>query len=187
MPWRTGESAWASPLWASAAGRPSRCWSNGCNGESRPNHYRGDGFSGDHGRIRRSDDMEIQTVGVVGGGQMGSGIAQVCLMSGFKVLVNDISDAILRKSRAAIEKGLDTLVRKEKITPADKERMAANLALTVNLSDLSASDFVVEAATEREELKLALFRKLDEIVLAGEVLAPNTSSLPITRSGHATP
>ena len=130
--------------------------------------------------------MEIQTVGVVGGGQMGSGIAQVCLMSGFKVLVNDISDAILRKSRAAIEKGLDTLVRKEKITPADKGKMAANLALTVNLSDLSASDFVVEAATEREELKLALFRTLDEIVPAGKVLATNTSSLSITRIASAT-
>src|SRR4030067_30354 len=138
MPWRTGESAWASPLCASAAGGPARCWSNGCNGESRPNHYRGDGFSGDHGRIRRSDDMEIQTVGVVGGGQMGSGIAQVCLMSGFKVLVNDVSDAILRKSRAAIEKGLDTLVRKEKITPADKERMGGKPPCTAHPSHRSA-------------------------------------------------
>ena len=130
--------------------------------------------------------MEIRNVGVVGGGQMGSGIAQVSLMSGFQVLLNDVSDEILRKSRAAIEKGLDTLVRKERITAGDKERMAGNLRMTTNLSDFSVCDFVVEAATEREELKLSLFRKLDEIIPAEKVLATNTSSLSITRIASAT-
>lgn len=130
--------------------------------------------------------MEIMNVGVVGGGQMGSGIAQVSLMSGFQVLLNDVSDEILRKSRAAIEKGLDTLVRKEKITAGDKERMAGHLRMTTNLSDFSVCDFVVEAATEREELKLSLFRKLDEIVPAEKVLSTNTSSLSITRIASAT-
>ena len=130
--------------------------------------------------------MEIRNIGVVGGGQMGSGIAQVSLMSGFQVLLNDVSDEILRKSRAAIEKGLDTLVRKEKITAGDKERMAGRLRMTTNLSDFSACEFVVEAATEREELKLSLFRKLDEIVPAEKVLSTNTSSLSITRIASAT-
>ena len=130
--------------------------------------------------------MEIMNVGVVGGGQMGSGIAQVSLMSGFQVLLNDVSDEILRKSRTAIEKGLDTLVRKEKITAGDKERMAGRLRMTTNLSDFSACEFVVEAATEREELKLSLFRKLDEIVPAEKVLSTNTSSLSITRIASAT-
>jgi 3-hydroxybutyryl-CoA dehydrogenase len=130
--------------------------------------------------------MEIRNIGVVGGGQMGSGIAQVSLMSGFQVLLNDVSDEILRKSRTAIEKGLDTLVRKEKITAGDKERMAGRLRMTTNLSDFSACDFVVEAATEREELKLSLFRKLDEIVPAEKVLSTNTSSLSITRIASAT-
>ena len=130
--------------------------------------------------------MEIMNVGVVGGGQMGSGIAQVSLMSGFQVLLNDVSDEILRKSRTAIEKGLDTLVRKEKITAGDKERMAGRLRMTTNLSDFSVCDFVVEAATEREELKLSLFRKLDEIVPAEKVLSTNTSSLSITRIASAT-
>jgi len=130
--------------------------------------------------------MEMMNIGVVGGGQMGSGIAQVSLMSGFQVLLNDVSDEILRKSRAAIEKGLDTLVRKEKITAGDKERMAGRLRMTTNLSDFSACDFVVEAATEREELKLSLFRKLDEIVPAEKVLSTNTSSLSITRIASAT-
>jgi len=130
--------------------------------------------------------MEIRNIGVVGGGQMGSGIAQVSLMSGFQVLLNDVSDEILRKSRTAIEKGLDTLVRKEKITAGDKERMAGRLRMTTNLSDFSACEFVVEAATEREELKLSLFRKLDEIVPAEKVLSTNTSSLSITRIASAT-
>src|SRR5512143_3942402 len=98
--------------------------------------------------------MDIKTIGVVGGGQMGSGIAQVSLVSGFKVLLNDVSDAVLAKSRAGIEKGLDILVRKEKISAADKARIAGNLTTTTDLKAFSGCDFAVEAATEREELKL---------------------------------
>jgi 3-hydroxybutyryl-CoA dehydrogenase len=130
--------------------------------------------------------MEIRTIGVVGGGQMGSGIAQVSLMNGFQVLLNDLSDEILKKSRANIEKGLDILVRKEKITAGEKSGMAGSLKTTAKLSDFSACDFVVEAATEREELKHSLFRKLDEIVPAGKILATNTSSLSITGIASAT-
>ncbi len=130
--------------------------------------------------------MDIKTIGVVGGGQMGSGIAQVSLMSGYKVLLNDVSDAVLAKSRAGIEKGLDILVRKEKISPADKSRMAGNLTTTVDLKAFSACDFAVEAATEREELKLSIFRTLDGIVPPGKILATNTSSISITKIAAAT-
>ncbi len=130
--------------------------------------------------------MEIRTIGVVGGGQMGSGIAQVSLMSGCKVLLNDLSDEILARSRAGIEKGLDILVRKEKITAGDRTRMAENLRTTRNLSDFSSCDFVVEAATEREDLKLSLFRELDASIPAGNILATNTSSLSITRIASVT-
>ncbi len=130
--------------------------------------------------------MDIKTIGVVGGGQMGSGIAQVSLMSGYKVLLNDVSDAVLAKSRAGIEKGLDILVRKEKISAADKARMAGNLATTTDLKAFSACDFAVEAATEREELKLSIFRTLDGIVPAGKILATNTSSISITKIASAT-
>jgi 3-hydroxybutyryl-CoA dehydrogenase len=130
--------------------------------------------------------MEIRTIGVVGGGQMGSGIAQVSLMHGFKVLLNDLSDGILAKSRAGIGKGLDILVKKEKITAVEKEAMSENLATTTRLSDFAGCDFVVEAATERADLKLSLFRQLDEIVPMGKILATNTSSLSITRIGSAT-
>jgi len=130
--------------------------------------------------------MEIRTIGVVGGGQMGSGIAQVSLMSGFNVVLNDVSDEILGKSRAVIGKGLDILVRKEKITAGDRTRMAENLRTTRNLSDFSSCDFVVEAATEREDLKLSLFRELDASIPAGNILATNTSSLSITRIASVT-
>ncbi|NNF84215.1 MAG: 3-hydroxybutyryl-CoA dehydrogenase [Deltaproteobacteria bacterium] len=130
--------------------------------------------------------MEIRTIGVVGGGQMGSGISQVCLMNGFQVLLNDLSDGILKKSQARIDKGLDILVRKGKITAGEKSGMAESLRTTTQLSDFSACDFVVEAATEREELKHSLFRDLDEIVPAGKILATNTSSLSITGIASAT-
>ncbi|HEY5996824.1 MAG TPA: 3-hydroxybutyryl-CoA dehydrogenase [Candidatus Deferrimicrobiaceae bacterium] len=130
--------------------------------------------------------MDIRTLGVVGGGQMGSGIAQVALMNGCTVLLNDVSDAVLAKSRAAIEKGLDILVRKEKITAADKARMAGSLATTVDLKAFSACDFVVEAATEREDLKLSIFRTLDGVVPAGGILATNTSSISITKIASVT-
>ena len=130
--------------------------------------------------------MEIRTIGVIGGGQMGSGIAQVCLLSGLNVTLNDVSDEILGKSRARIEKGLDILLGKGKISSGDKGRMAENLVTTGNLSDCSSCDFVVEAVTEREELKLSLFRKLDEVVPEGKILATNTSSLSITRIASVT-
>ena len=124
--------------------------------------------------------MDIRTIGVVGAGQMGGGIAQVSLMSGFKVILNDVSESFLAKGRAGIEKGLEILVRKEKIQAADKEKMLGNLVATTNLSDFSACDFAIEAATERQDLKHTLFRKLDEIVPQGKILATNTSSISIT-------
>ncbi len=130
--------------------------------------------------------MDVRTIGVVGAGQMGTGIAQACLTSGFAVLLHDLSDAILDRSRAGIEKGFDILLRKEQIGPGDKERMAANLSTTTSLAAFSGCDFVVEAATESGELKEALFRELDRIVPTGVILATNTSSLSITRIAAAT-
>ena len=124
--------------------------------------------------------MDVRTIGVVGAGQMGGGIAQVSLMNGFKVLLNDVSESVLAKGRTGIEKGLDILVRKEKITAADREKILSNLVTTTNLSDFSLCDLAIEAATERQELKHTLFRKLDEIVPEGKILATNTSSVSIT-------
>jgi 3-hydroxybutyryl-CoA dehydrogenase len=107
-------------------------------------------------------------------------------MGGFKVLINDVSEALVSRGRAAIEKGLEILVRKEKISSADREKMLGNLVGTVNLSDFAACDFAIEAATERLDLKHELFRKLDGIVPAGKILATNTSSISITGIASAT-
>ena len=130
--------------------------------------------------------MTVTRIGVLGAGQMGSGIAQVCLMNGFQVVLADVSDAVLAKSRAGIGKGLDILVRKERITAQDRERMMAGLSTTASLAEFAACDFAVEAATEKEDLKLDLFRKLDGVVQAGSVLATNTSSISITKIASAT-
>ena len=130
--------------------------------------------------------MNVSKIGVLGAGQMGSGIAQVSLMSGLQVVLNDISDAILDRSRAGIGKGLDILVRKEKITAQEKERALSGLQTTTDPAGFASCDLVVEAATEREELKLSLFRKLDEAVPAGRILATNTSSISVTKIAAAT-
>ena len=132
------------------------------------------------------DLMSISKIGVLGAGQMGSGIAQVSLMSGLQVVLNDVSDEILARSRAGIGKGLDILVRKEKITAQEKERALSGLQTTTDFAGLASCDLVVEAATEREELKLSLFRKLDEAVPEGRILATNTSSISITKIAAAT-
>jgi len=117
---------------------------------------------------------------------MGSGIAQVSLVSGLQVLLSDVSEAVLARSRAGIGKGLDILVRKEKMTPQEKEKAFSGLQTTTDTGDFASCDLVVEAATEREELKLSLFRKLDEVVPAGRILATNTSSISITKIAAAT-
>ncbi|MBP2679229.1 MAG: 3-hydroxybutyryl-CoA dehydrogenase, partial [Deltaproteobacteria bacterium] len=132
------------------------------------------------------DTMSVSKIGVLGAGQMGSGIAQVSLMSGLQVVLNDVSDAVLDRSRAGIAKGLDILVRKEKITVQAMEKALSGLQATTDFAAFASCDLVVEAATEREELKLSLFRKLDETVPAGRVLATNTSSISITKIAAAT-
>lgn len=130
--------------------------------------------------------MGIETIGVLGAGQMGSGIAQVCLAAGFRVVLNDVSEEALERARAGIGKGLDVLVRKEKIAAADREKAVSGLTATTGLSGFASCDFAIEAATEREELKISLFRKLDGVVPEGRILATNTSSISVTRIAAAT-
>jgi 3-hydroxybutyryl-CoA dehydrogenase len=130
--------------------------------------------------------VAISRIGVLGAGQMGSGIAQVSLMHGFTVVLNDISDAALSKSRSRIEKGLDILVRKEKITSADRDGMLSGMTMATDIADFASCDIVIEAATENEDLKLSLFRTLDGVVPPGRILATNTSSISITRIAAVT-
>ncbi|RMG58670.1 MAG: 3-hydroxybutyryl-CoA dehydrogenase [Deltaproteobacteria bacterium] len=130
--------------------------------------------------------MEIKVFGVVGAGQMGTGIAQVALTSGFEVLLQDISDEVLERSRKRIEGGIGKLVEKGKMSEEEAKACLSRLTTTTNIDDFSRADFVVEAATEREEIKLDIFRKLDSLVPEGRILATNTSSISITKIGSVT-
>ncbi len=131
--------------------------------------------------------MEIKTFGIVGAGQMGNGIAQVVAhQGGLKVIMNDIADEFVERGYNAIAKRLDGMVAKERITADEKEAILGRITTNTNLEDMKEVDFVVEAATEREDLKLDIFRKLDGICRPGVVLASNTSSIPITRIANVT-
>jgi 3-hydroxybutyryl-CoA dehydrogenase len=130
--------------------------------------------------------MEIKTIGVIGAGQMGGGIAQVAATSGFQVIMSDIAQGLLDKGVATIGKNLDRQVQKERMTGAGKKEVLAKIKTTLQLKELAAIDFAVEAATEDEQLKLSIFTELDGICRPGVILASNTSSIPITRIASAT-
>jgi 3-hydroxybutyryl-CoA dehydrogenase len=130
--------------------------------------------------------MEIKTIGVIGAGQMGGGIAQVAATSGFQVIMSDIAQGLLDKGVAFIGKNLDRQVQKERMTEAGKTEVLARIKATLLLKEMAAADFAVEAATEDEQLKLSIFAELDKICRPGVILASNTSSIPITRIASAT-
>jgi 3-hydroxybutyryl-CoA dehydrogenase len=125
--------------------------------------------------------MEIKTLGVVGAGQMGAGIAQVAAMSGLQVVISDISEALVQRGVQNITKLLAKGVEKGKISAGDQDAILGRINTTINMQDLAGSDFVVEAATENEGLKFKIFRDLDALCRPSTVLASNTSSIPIGR------
>ena len=125
--------------------------------------------------------MEIRTFGVVGAGQMGSGIAQVAAMSGMKVIMNDIKDEFVQRGMNTITKFLSKAVEKGKVSAEDKEAVLGRIRTSTALKDLAEADFVVEAATEREDLKFGIFRELDSVCPPQVILSTNTSSIPIGR------
>jgi 3-hydroxybutyryl-CoA dehydrogenase len=131
--------------------------------------------------------MAVKTFGVVGAGQMGNGIAQVAAYpGGLNVIMNDIADQFVDRGFDTISKNLDRLVAKEKLTADQKKEILGRIKKSTNLEDMKDADFVVEAAIEREDLKLNIFKKLDEVCKPGVILATNTSSIPITRIAGAT-
>jgi 3-hydroxybutyryl-CoA dehydrogenase len=125
--------------------------------------------------------MEIKTFGVIGAGQMGNGIAQIAAMSGLDVIMNDIKKEFVERGMGTIAKTLSRSVDKGKMTAEEKEAVLGRIKNSVNLKDMSAADFVVEAATENETLKFQIFRDLDEICSPEVILSTNTSSIPIGR------
>jgi len=128
----------------------------------------------------------ISTVGIVGAGTMGNGIAQTFAQCGFQVTLHDVVEPALQKARATIEKSLAKFVEKGKLSAADRDAALARLSTTTDLGAMAQVDFVVEAATERIDLKLKLFGELDRISRAGVILGSNTSSISITMLGAAT-
>ncbi len=130
--------------------------------------------------------MEIKTIGVVGAGQMGSGIVQVASHSGFQVVMSDIADSFVQKGLSTISKNLGRMVEKGKISPEKKEEILGRIKGTINLGEMAGADFVVEAATENEPLKLNIFKELDRVCRKGVILSSNTSSISITKIASAT-
>ena len=130
--------------------------------------------------------MEIQKIGVIGAGQMGNGIAHVMAVAGYDVLLNDIDQDALDKAVALIARNLDRQVSKEKITVADKDAAMARIKTTLQLSDLGQTDLVIEAATERETVKQAIFDQLTPHLQPHTILTSNTSSISITRLASRT-
>lgn len=130
--------------------------------------------------------MGINTLGVVGAGQMGSGIVQVAATSGLSVVMNDIKDEFVEGGFSTIEKSLDRMIKKEKITEEDKKGILSRIEGSTSLEDMVKADFVVEAATENEVLKQKIFNDLDEYCREGVILSSNTSSISITKIAGST-
>ena len=128
----------------------------------------------------------IATVGVIGAGTMGSGIAQACAAAGIDVTMVDINEAAVSRGTASIAGSLDRLLRKEKITEADKDATLKRVRGTTDYAMLKGADLIIEAATENEPLKLEILRKLDALCSANTVLVSNTSSISITRLAAVT-
>ncbi|MCX4759422.1 3-hydroxybutyryl-CoA dehydrogenase [Streptomyces sp. NBC_01275] len=130
---------------------------------------------------------DIRRVGVIGCGLMGAGIAEVCCRSGLDVVVHEVTEDAARAGLSRITASLDRGVRRSKLTGAERDAALARLRVSTDLGDLADRDAVVEAATEDETVKVALFATLDRIVVREDaVLASNTSSLPIMKLAMAT-
>ncbi|MCX8509049.1 MAG: 3-hydroxybutyryl-CoA dehydrogenase, partial [Rhodobacteraceae bacterium] len=130
--------------------------------------------------------MAIQSVGIVGAGQMGNGIAHVFAVAGFDVLMTDISQDALDKAVALIGRNLDRQMSRGKISAEDKAAAMARISTTLKLTDLGQTDLVIEAATERETVKSAIFEDLVPHLKPETILTSNTSSISITRLASRT-
>lgn len=130
--------------------------------------------------------MKIERVGVVGCGQMGGGIAQVCAQSGYHVVVSEINDDLLKKGLTAIEAILNRSVQKEKITPQDMDAAMARINGTTDMKDFGDCDLIIEAAVENLDLKKKIFGELDKVSPEHAILATNTSCLSIIDMAVAT-
>lgn len=130
--------------------------------------------------------MAIGTIGIIGAGQMGAGVAQVAAQAGLKVTLNDVSEELCQRGRETVERNLDRLIQRGRFKPEERDRIMRRVETTSRLEDLRACDFVIEAVVENEEAKIALFQKLDKVCPPEVIFASNTSSISITRMGART-
>ncbi|MGC7404679.1 3-hydroxybutyryl-CoA dehydrogenase [Pandoraea pneumonica] len=125
--------------------------------------------------------MTIQHVGIIGAGTMGNGIAQACAVAGLPVTMVDISDAAVNKGLATIAGSLDRLIKKDKLTTAEKDAALARISTSTDYAALASADIVIEAATENFDLKVKILKQLEGVAKADAILASNTSSISITK------
>jgi 3-hydroxybutyryl-CoA dehydrogenase len=129
---------------------------------------------------------EIKTIAVIGTGTMGNGIAHVASLSGYEVVAIDVKQDFLDRAKKTITKNMDRMVTKEKISQADMDGALNRIKFTTEWEDIPKVDFIVEAATENKDLKLDIFKKLDQQAKQGVILASNTSSISITEIAAVT-
>jgi 3-hydroxybutyryl-CoA dehydrogenase len=130
--------------------------------------------------------MNITTVGIIGAGTMGNGIAQACATSGISVVMVDISEAAVAKGIATVASSLERLLKKEKISAADRDAAVARIKGSTHYDDLKTAQLVIEAATENHDLKVKILKQIDAIVPADVIVASNTSSISITKLAAVT-
>jgi 3-hydroxybutyryl-CoA dehydrogenase len=128
----------------------------------------------------------IETVGIIGAGTMGNGIAQICAAAGVPVVMVDISDAAVQRGLATVGSSLERLVKREKMSAADREAALGRINGTTDRSKLAPCDLVIEAATENEQLKLKILKELSANLNPRALIATNTTSISITRLATAT-
>ena len=130
--------------------------------------------------------MDVRSIGIVGAGQMGNGIAHVFAAAGYDVLMTDVSQEALDKAIAAIGKNFDRQIARGKVAEADRAAALGRIKTTLRLADLGRTDLVIEAATEREMVKQAIFEDLVPHLKPETILTSNTSSISITRLASRT-
>jgi len=130
--------------------------------------------------------MEINTVGIIGAGTMGNGIAQACAVSGIRVIMVDISEAAVAKGIATVAASLERLIKKEKISAVDRDAALARIKGSTSYDELKSAQLVIEAATENFDLKVRILKQIDAIVAPDVIIASNTSSISITKLAAVT-
>ena len=130
--------------------------------------------------------MEIKKIGLIGMGQMGKGIAEVCALSGYDLIVHDSNNETLNSSKVKISADLEKLEKKNKIEPGKIDLVLDRISLAQNFSEFSSCDLIIEAATEKEQIKKQIFLDLKQVLKKNAILATNTSSISVTRLASST-